>query len=414
MHHTILARSTRIAAAAALLLVLRATGAIAQAAPASCSGNAKEGGSMKVHGYEVAYASTDDSAGTTLEGVVVVRAPREFRSIPAPHSHPAAWGQRSIGGGTVGPLWIGHEGSTNTVWIDSLNVPLGSDNVLLVQVDSHGALHIDGKARIAARVRLPSVCDDAGQQRYEMFSDTLWSRFQKEPRMRAFLSQVTCRVLRTSDSTYAGRCTAADDRTVALLLLRPPANRHTGRWFGTQARIFGAGGDTSDVVDWGTFAPAFVDVGRPDSTFSWCWCRVVRAQIDNVGLEFDVDPQRSIPPNRDDLLIAERTRDYFTVSTRWNRHSDRDRAVSYCPPNALSRTLFCAMYAAAVSVRGDYFLGRAGAAVRGAIQAAAPNRYRHPLDGFNNDSTVDFDTFRRTLDNAVRRLQAAISHGGGI
>ncbi len=225
-------------------------------------------------------------------------------------------------------------------------------------------------------------------------------------------SQIRCDILRTSATAYAGRCVRGS-RTFALLVLHPPQGGPTGRWHGTRARIFGEDGDsTHDRVDWQAFAPEFVDVGG-DSLFSQCWCKVTRAYVDRDGLHFEADPEREGPPTPTDLRVLTMVRRYFPDSTYWNRHSDRSRGVAYCPANPRTRTLYCALVEATTAARGEFYLFTpANAAVRAAIGAASPRRYQHPLDGFNNDSLVDFGTFRRVLADAERRVREALRGAG--
>jgi hypothetical protein len=133
------------------------------------------------------------------------------------------------------------------------------------------------------------------------------------------------------------------------------------------------------------------------------------------GLHFDVDPERRASPTRADLQVLIRVRNYYSDSTRWNRRSDRTRGVVPCPLEQPSRTLYCALSEAETAVRGDFYLFTpAAAAIRDAIsEVAAPRDYQHPLDGFNNDATVDFVTFQRMLDTAVQRLRGVLGSARG-
>lgn len=223
---------------------------------------------------------------------------------------------------------------------------------------------------------------------------------------RAEAQVIRCEVLRTSDSAYAGRC-SQNDTTVSMLVLRPPQDPRHGRWLGTQARIFGEGADTADIVDWTAFAPTFVDVGTGQGIFNWCWCRVTKAIVDTRGLHFEADPDQRVGTSDEDVRILELTRSFFTDSTTWDRDDPRNRAITYCPANPKARTLFCALYAATVRVRGDNYWGPAGAALQQALRAATSRRYRHPITEFNNDSAIGFDTFTDMLDDAVRRAREA-------
>jgi hypothetical protein len=173
-----------------LLLVMPSAGVVAQTATISCGAGGSAGGGMKVHGTDVVFSIKSDSTDFTVLGLVVVRVPQQFRRTSARRSQPPQWGHRLISGGTAGPLWIGHEESTNTVWIDSMAVPLDTNNVLLVQVDARNTLHIAGQARIDARVPVPNACDGATvERRHAVFRDSLWARFQNSPQVRAFLSR---------------------------------------------------------------------------------------------------------------------------------------------------------------------------------------------------------------------------------
>ena len=225
---------------------------------------------------------------------------------------------------------------------------------------------------------------------------------------------VHCQVLRTSDSAYAGRC-YRDTTTVALLVLRPSASAARGRWHGTQARVFGADGDsTKDVVDWTAFAPAFVDVGSTDSVFSWCWCRIVKSTLDTSGLRFDADLGRPVPAVTHDLDIVQLARGYLRDSTRWSRGDTRSRAIGYCPRTPATRTLYCALYEATTVVRGEgAYGGPAVGAVQAAIRIVSPRRYQHPLTDFNNDPLIGFDVLQRMFDEAVRRVRDAVGKPPG-
>jgi hypothetical protein len=111
--------------------------------------------------------------------------------------------------------------------------------------------------------------------------------------------------------------------------------------------------------------------------------------------------------------IIQRVRAYLSEARQWNRQSDRNRAIGYCPPDPVSRTLFCALYDASRMVRDAYLPGAAIGAIQSAISAVSPRRYQHPLDGFNNDSLVDFQTLQRMLDHAERRVRANLAVRGG-
>ena len=71
-----------------------------------------------------------------------------------------------------------------------------------------------------------------------------------------------------------------------MLVLRPPAHPPVGRWQGINARIFGRGGGTADVVHWTAFSPAIVDIrASRDGVFGSTlgWLDVHRAVLDSSG-----------------------------------------------------------------------------------------------------------------------------------
>src|SRR5947208_1510940 len=101
---------------------------------------------------------------------------------------------------------------------------------------------------------------------------------------------VECQLRLTATDTYTGRC-VRHDTSVAMIALHPATRPQAGRWRGINARVFGRGGDSADVVDWSAFSPAIVDVGTANGIFSsWLgWFRVRQAVFDTAGLRFSAD-----------------------------------------------------------------------------------------------------------------------------
>ena len=179
--------SCSVALSAASLLVLPCTPLAAQNTQELCE-ILVGGGFIRVHDYDVVFTATGDSIGSTIHGLVIVRASPQFRTLRT-----RAALQLSRGGGAaIGPLWIQRDDATNTVWIDSLSVPLKPENnVLLVGVDAREIPAIEGEAWIEPRVsRAAGRCDDsASLERYRAVSDTLWQRFQASALIRSFVSR---------------------------------------------------------------------------------------------------------------------------------------------------------------------------------------------------------------------------------
>jgi hypothetical protein len=179
--------------AASVFLAMPA-GLLAQAASPSCGRVRHQGGRADRPGYAVVYSARFDSSGTWLQGLIVVRASDAFRSISSSQPQPSQWRvngvTRMLGGASVGPLLIAHEQSTNTVWLDSLSIPLDTNNVLLVQVDTTGVAHVAGQARIEPRLSMPTgPCDEAAVPGGEQFLDRMIARLQESPQVRGFLAR---------------------------------------------------------------------------------------------------------------------------------------------------------------------------------------------------------------------------------
>jgi hypothetical protein len=181
-----LRRGLSVPIALLLLVPYSAAAQSTQSTQSSC-GILGGGGFIKVHGYNVVFAGSSDSAGSTLHGLAIIRAPAALFSRRVTGSPP-----HQGGGASVGPLWIIYDRSTNSVWIDSVAVPFDADNnLLLVVADSQGAFTVRGQARIDPRVAMPpAACSEASLfDRYHEAADTLWARFQASARVRAFLSR---------------------------------------------------------------------------------------------------------------------------------------------------------------------------------------------------------------------------------
>jgi hypothetical protein len=174
------------------LLVAPCARGLAQRASA-CAVNNTEGGTLSRGLYTIVFKTKPDSGGSSISGAVIVRASEVFRHLPPSRAEPAQWrhdgGSRTIAGGNVGPLRIGYEEPTNTAWLDSLPIPLGTNNVLLVAVDTNNRAQIAGQARVEPRLSLaPTHCvPGRTQPGPDVFAEALWARLGDTPRVRAFL-----------------------------------------------------------------------------------------------------------------------------------------------------------------------------------------------------------------------------------
>jgi hypothetical protein len=192
------ARSFRpVAFSAALALIaISPSGLFGQVAQRRCGVNGMGGGGMELDGYNVAYAATRVSSGFTINGVVLARGAKPVGKGRPPVQWPSAWSVRGvprrIAGASVGRIMVGYERATNAMWIDSLQVPLRANNLLLVDVDSTGTPRVVGEGRVAARVSESSntACDaTTAFEHQHLLADTLRARLEAMPIVRTFIRE---------------------------------------------------------------------------------------------------------------------------------------------------------------------------------------------------------------------------------
>jgi hypothetical protein len=151
------------------------------------------GGTTREH-HELIFAVSTDSAGARLEAGVIVRAPRAWRD-QRPHAQPPQWSvngvPRAIGGATTGPLWIGYERATRTLWLDTLAMPLGENNVVLLDVGADGVPRVIDRTRVDPRLPLPAgTCvTPRTHEENEAFDQALWAVVRRAPMARAFVDR---------------------------------------------------------------------------------------------------------------------------------------------------------------------------------------------------------------------------------
>ena len=179
---------------APVLLVLLPRAVHAQSSPGQCL-LLVGGGFIDVRDYSVVFSASRDETGSTLGGLVIVRASKQFRRLNPRYTmlersrlNPP---RHSGGGANVGSLDFTIDAVGRTVWVnDSVPFPFMRDmNVLLIDVDSGGAVTSAGQAQIESH--FPPATGDCyrgiGPQHRET-SDTLWSRFQGSPAIRKFMT----------------------------------------------------------------------------------------------------------------------------------------------------------------------------------------------------------------------------------
>lgn len=167
----------------------------ARGASLACPVDGGMGGGTSDEKHALISALSFDSTGTLLRAAVVVSAPRAWRRRPAPDSQPSTWRvngvPRLISGGTVGPLWIGHEQGAGTVWLDTIAVPLHTNNVLLLRVDADEVPRVVGRARVEPRLPLPAGVCGAPRTPEEgaALDRALWAAVRRDPSVGRFLDQ---------------------------------------------------------------------------------------------------------------------------------------------------------------------------------------------------------------------------------
>jgi len=178
------------------LIALPVRASVGQTTEHPCGAHGGGSGGMEFDGYDLVYSVSTDPAGFTVNSVVLVRGPIQFlRSAVAP-VRPRSWTvngvPRGLAGGTAGKLSIGHERRTNTTWIDSAQVPMGENNVLLVSLDSGGVPHVAGRARIEPQILESQAACDASTmvERQRWMSGVLQARLHATQAVRDFLDEL--------------------------------------------------------------------------------------------------------------------------------------------------------------------------------------------------------------------------------
>ena len=101
-----------------------------------------------------------DSTGGYLETAVLAKAPAAFlMQPPRPmFRSPVRFDDIPCGGGGgswIGPIKVEIWMRMDTVWVDSLAIPMRYDNVLLLDVDAKGRVRIAGRAHVRPRLNPP-------------------------------------------------------------------------------------------------------------------------------------------------------------------------------------------------------------------------------------------------------------------
>jgi len=228
------------------------------------------------------------------------------------------------------------------------------------------------------------------------------------------LSQdITCRIARDSDTSFAGGC-LEDDSLVGQLWLHQPSPSIPHLWVGT---IRGSGLQSAASGGPNGGSEVGIDV-RPGGALRLgrSWLALRDLHVDSNQLRFAFRFDRSQPANDVDVKILKTARGMLLDVGHWNRADTTDMAAAptkgfSCAP-ARRESMFCAIYLASLRVAGDYAHFRPAVnAVRQSVNAASKRPYRHPLVDFNNDSFTTLRDVLNVLDSALATVKAERATG---
>ena len=138
---------------------------------------------------------------------------------------------------------------------------------------------------------------------------------------------------------------------------------------------------------------------RPDGLN---WLAVVNVVTGVEGLEFDLDPAKTVPPADLDAEIVTRAAAILASESVWDRADDRQ-----CSPEDTTWSIYCAMTRATMEVTGGIHHRRpAMEVVRQIVDArSAGRKYEHRLRDYNNDKSTTFTDLHSLFAEALARLK---------
>jgi hypothetical protein len=146
-------------------------------------------------GFRIGYHAITDSTGAFLEFAYIIQASEAWFAQPGrPRSDAlrqrllslgcAQWGTTS-----AGPMTVLHAPRSRLAWLDTVEVQLGFDNVLLLDVDAAGRERVVGRAHVRPRLT-PPLRDFSGDRRAmsQHANDRVWSVLLTSEAVRRFVS----------------------------------------------------------------------------------------------------------------------------------------------------------------------------------------------------------------------------------
>jgi hypothetical protein len=146
-------------------------------------------------GFRIGYHAISDSSGIFLEFAFIIHASESWFAQPRrPRSEAVRQRLLSLGcvqwgSNAAGPMVEFHATRTGLVWLDTVEVRLGFDNVLLLDVDSAGRERVIGRAHVRPRLT-PPIRDFSGDKRAmsQHADDHVWSVLMTSETVRRFVS----------------------------------------------------------------------------------------------------------------------------------------------------------------------------------------------------------------------------------
>jgi hypothetical protein len=137
----------------------------------------------------VSVATTYCGCAARIESAAILIAPAAWLQRPAPPTPPAWWRpSRDGGGGTLGPVWIQHDVTADTIIVDGVAHALGDDTVLLLRVEAPDAPpRAVGRARVDGRLPSdPGQCRGESQTHsdFDAFTDAMKAVLRRDPAVR--------------------------------------------------------------------------------------------------------------------------------------------------------------------------------------------------------------------------------------
>jgi hypothetical protein len=206
-----------------------------------------------------------------------------------------------------------------------------------------------------------------------------------------------CKLLRNSDTAYSGYCKITDT-TQIILKLKPPTKNEKNIWRGQ-----GAFPGTKTEI------PVFIEVRSDSGTIGSLngWYEISKIQSNDRTLEFVINLSQRTPATNKDLEILQRARAYLSDTTKWSRQDNRTFGYIDCQPQSTQRTLFCAIYYAALEVLGDNYGGLYFIEVVQAIKRL--RNAQHPVQAFNNDPSTTLTDVQKVLDDVINQIKQKLS-----